>query len=386
MQGKRKRKRYVIDSSGEKYPFSRGVLVRSLTKAGLSVDDAYKLADEVASSFQGTIHSNELVRLVYKLLKISHGKRIAEKYKQLVEEREILVAEEDGKTFVPFSRGILAGSIRSTGIDVQQAFEIAKEIADYLQEKGKFRIKRAELRDLTSQFLKKRLGKEYAQRYILWRKIKELQNPIIILIGGATGVGKSKLAAELAGILEINRMASTDSIREVMRRMVSRELVPSIHVSSYETGDVIYKFASLDKEQKIIYGFLDQTEKVLTGIEAVINRAIKENVSLIVEGIHLIPGIFEKLKGRAYIIHLILTTLDEEIHKSRFRTREKTSQRTSKKYLRNFKAIRLIQDFLYKTALEKNIPVIENIDFDETREKAIEIITSQLIKEVGVKV
>ena len=386
MEKKKKRKRYVIDSSGEKYPFSRGVLVRSLTKAGLSIDEAYNVADEVASRFRGTITSEELTNLVFKVLKSLYGKKVAEKYRQLVGEKDILVAESDGKTFVPFSRGILAGSIRSAGVDVQEAFEIAKEIADYLRQKGKFRIKRSELRDITSKFLKKKLGKEYAQRYLLWRQMKRMDKPIIILIGGATGVGKSKLAAELAGILEINRMASTDSIREVMRKMISKELVPSIHVSSYEAGDVIYKFGEMEKEEKILYGFLDQTEKVLTGVEAVINRAIKENVSLIVEGIHLIPGIFDKLKGRAHVTHLILTTLDEEIHKSRFKSRERISQRTSKRYLRNFKAIRLIQDYLYKTATEKNISIVENIDFDQTREKAIEIITDKLIEEVGVRV
>ncbi|WP_163328626.1 ATP cone domain-containing protein [Desulfurobacterium thermolithotrophum] len=386
MAKKEKRKRYVIDSSGEKYPFSKGVLVRSLTKTGLSINEAYNIADEVAAKFKGTITSEDLTNLVFKVLKNQYGKKIAEKYKQLVEEREILVVEADGKTFVPFSRGILAGSIRSAGVDTQEAFEIAKRIADYLRRKGKFRIKRAELRDITVKFLKRKLGKEYAQRYLLWRQMKRLDKPVIILIGGATGVGKSKLAAELAGILEINRMASTDSIREVMRKMISKELVPSIHVSSYEAGNVVYKFGEMEKEQKILYGFLDQTEKVLTGVEAVINRAIKENISLIVEGIHLIPGVFDRLKEKAYVIHLILTTLDEEMHKSRFKSREKVSQRTSKKYLRNFRAIRLIQDYLYKTAAERNIPVVENIDFDQTREKAIEIITDKMIREVGVKI
>jgi len=375
-------KRFVIDSSGEKYPFSKGVLVRSLTKTGLSVEEAYKVADEVASAFKGIITSERLTELVYSILKAKFGKSFANRYKSLVKEGEILVSEDDGKTYVPFSRGILASSIRSAGVDVQEAFDIAKEVAEHFRRSAKFHISRSEIRDITSKLLKKKLGKEYAQRYLFWRQTKQLSKPIIILIGGATGVGKSRLAAELAGILEINRMASTDSIREVMRKMVSKELVPSIHVSSYEAGDVIYKYAELDKRQKILYGFLDQVEKVLTGVEAVIQRAVKENISLIVEGIHLIPGIFEKMKNKAYIVHIILTTFDEEIHRSRFKSREKMSQRTSKKYLRNFRAIRLIQDFLYRTAHEKGIPVIENIDFDQTREKALEVITDRLIEEV----
>ncbi len=379
-------KRFVIDGTGERYPFSRGVLVRSLTKAGLSVEEAYRIADEVAASFKGTITSEELSNLVYEVLKRRFGRKVANRYRRLVGEREILVVEGEGRAFVPFSRGILAGSIRSAGVDVNDAFQIAREVADYLSRKAKFRVTRQELREITSRLLKKHLGREYARRYLLWRQIKKLDKPVIILIGGATGVGKSRLAAELTGILEINRMASTDSIREVMRKMLSKELVPSIHVSSYEAGNVIYKYGEMEREQKIVYGFLDQVEKILTGVEAVINRAIKENVSLIVEGIHLIPGICEKFEGKAHMVHLILTTLDSEIHKSRFTSREKVSQRTSKKYLRNFRAIRLIQDFIYRLAKEKGTSVIENIDFDQTREKAVEIITDTLVEKVGVKV
>ncbi len=377
-------RRFVIDNSGEKYPFSRGVLVRSLVKTGLSVEEAYKVADEVASSFKGTITSEELSNLVYSILKKKFGTKVARRYKRLIGEREILIAEPDGKTFVPFSRGILAGSIRSTGASAQEAFEIAREVAEVLRKRGIFRVTRNELRNITAELISKKLGKEFSKRYLLWRRIKYLGKPLIILIGGATGVGKSHLAAELANILEINRMASTDSIREVMRKMISKELVPSIHVSSYEAGKVIYKFGEMSKKDKIIYGFLDQAEKVLTGVEAVVYRAIKENVSLVVEGIHLLPGYFKKFCDKAYVVEILLTTLDEEIHKSRFYSREKKSSRTSKKYLRNFKAIRTIQDFLYHLAKENETPIVENIDFDETRDRVLQIITDSLIKQVGV--
>ncbi|MEO2066297.1 MAG: ATP cone domain-containing protein [Desulfurobacteriaceae bacterium] len=378
-------KRFVVESSGEKFPFSRGVLVRSLNKVGLSVEDAYRVADLVAQKFKGTITTEELIELVYKVLKSQFGKKVANRYKRLVKEREVLVCEECGKSFSPFSRGILASSIRSAGVDIKEAYEIAKEVYDYLVKRGLFRIKRSELRELTAKLLKKKLGEEFAQRYLLWRKAKRFDKPIIILIGGATGVGKSRLSAELAGILEINRIASTDSIREVMRKMVSKELSPSLHVSSYQAGDEIPYLKELPKEERVIYGFLDQSEKVLTGIEAVINRAIKENVSLVVEGIHLIPGIANKFKNKAYVVHILLTTLDEEMHKSRFKSRERSSQRTSKKYLKNFKAIRRIQDFLYQKAKETNTPVIENIDFDQTRDKALEVITDRLVELTGVK-
>ena len=385
MERRRKRK-YVIDSSGEKYPFSRGVLVKSLMKVGISVDDAYAVAEEVAKSFKGTITSRKLVEKVYRILKEEFGKNVAEVYRKFVEKKEIFVQEDKQKTAIPFSKGILANSIRSAGLETAEAFDIAREVADRLVSMGKFRVKRREIREIVSGILREKYGEEVALRYLVWRKAKELRKPIIVLISGATGVGKSRLAAELTTILDINRMASTDSIREVMRRMISKEIVPSIHVSSYEAGNYIYRFGSMPEKEKIIYGFIDQSEKVLVGVNAIISRAIKENVSIIVEGIHLIPGAFKKLMkdGKAYVAHIILTTLDEDIHKGRFKTREKLTQRTSKRYLKNFKAIRTIQDYIYRAAKAEGNPIIENIDFDQTRQKAIEVITDMLIKEVGI--
>ncbi len=378
-------KRFVVEPNGEKFPFSKGILVRSLVKTGLSVEEAYKVADAVSSKFKGTITTKELAEITYKVLKKKFGKKVALKYKELINEKEVLVCQECGKSFSPFSRGILASSIRSAGVDAREAYDIAKEVHETLLRKGKFKITKEELREITSKFLKKKLGEEYAQRYLLWREARKLDKPIVILLGGATGVGKSKLASELAGILEINRTAPTDSIREVMRSMVSKELVPSIHVSSYEAGKVVPSLKALDRDERVVYGFLDQTEKVLTGIEAVINRAIKEKVNVIVEGVHLVPGIADKFKEKAYVVHILLTTLDEEMHKSRFRSREKSSNRVGKKYLKNFRAIRKIQDFLLSLAKEKGVPVVENIDFDQTRDEVLKKITDKLVELTGVK-
>ena len=124
MERRRKRK-YVIDSSGEKYPFSRGVLVKSLMKVGISVDDAYAVAEEVAKSFKGTITSRKLVEKVYRILKEEFGKNVAEVYRKFVEKKEIFVQEDKQKTAIPFSKGILANSIRSAGLETAEAFDIA---------------------------------------------------------------------------------------------------------------------------------------------------------------------------------------------------------------------------------------------------------------------
>ena len=57
---------------------------------------------------------------------------------------------------------------------------------------------------------------------------------MILLLGGATGAGKTALAQEVAHRLGIAGLVSTDAIRQIMRIMLSKDLVPAIHASSYD--------------------------------------------------------------------------------------------------------------------------------------------------------
>ena len=67
-----------------------------------------------------------------------------------------------------------------------------------------------------------------------WRILRESTEPIVVLIGGATGVGTSTLAADVARRLNIQSVIGTDSIREVLRRAISPDLLPILHKSSFE--------------------------------------------------------------------------------------------------------------------------------------------------------
>ena len=64
--------------------------------------------------------------------------------------------------------------------------------------------------------------------------LQQLDLPVILLVGGATGTGKSTLATEVAHRLGITRVTSTDFIRQTMRAFFSREFMPSVHYSSFE--------------------------------------------------------------------------------------------------------------------------------------------------------
>ena len=78
-----------------------------------------------------------------------------------------------------------------------------------------------------------------ARKYKNWRSLRTSQKPLIILIGGASGVGTSSMAFELANRLRLKNLISTDMIREVMRKIVSEELSPVIHKSSFDAYESI---------------------------------------------------------------------------------------------------------------------------------------------------
>ena len=77
-------------------------------------------------------------------------------------------------------------------------------------------------------------GERYATNWQKWREIKSLDIPLVIMIGGATGVGKSTIATQLAVRLGIVRVVATDAIREVMRALFTSELMPTRYASSFE--------------------------------------------------------------------------------------------------------------------------------------------------------
>ena len=87
-----------------------------------------------------------------------------------------------------------------------------------------------------------------------YRQLEELDVPLVMLIGGATGTGKSTVATEIAYRLRITRLTSTDSIRQTMRAFFSREFMPTVHYSSFGAGAALP-----DADDPLVAGFLGCT-------------------------------------------------------------------------------------------------------------------------------
>ena len=298
----------------------------------------------------------------------------------------LIEGEIGGKKYrEPFSKGILSKSLVRCEIKADRAYELASEIEKSF-EKDKITIVPSE--ELIKR-VKATLEKEdplLAQKYSAWKNIRRSEDPLIILIGGASGIGTSSISFELANKLGIKNMLSTDMIREVMRKIVSKELCPTLFESSYTAAESLTTPAPPEFD-KTLLGFKDHVNTVSVGLTGVVERSIKEGISIVIEGVHIVPGfIDEELLNTPNVHMFVLSLSDEEIHKSRFysRCRQLWARRPLKRYLKHFTDIRKTHDYIVGEANKYGIPVIENIDVTATIDTMIEHIIDekQLEKEV----
>src|SRR4051794_21307876 len=98
----------------------------------------------------------------------------------------------------------MAQSLSATGLSLERAFDLARVVEQRLEERGIGEIGAAGLGDLTEEVLCDEEGEVSVRRFRDWRRLDSLERPLVVLIGGTTGVGKSTVATMLAGRLGIN--------------------------------------------------------------------------------------------------------------------------------------------------------------------------------------
>ncbi len=139
----------------------------------------------------------------------------------------------------PYSKGLMASAIMATGLAPGRAFHVAEVIEERLDEQAVVSISRIDLNELAKDVLRSEVGDRYAESFFKWQMVQRLDLPLVILLGGATGVGKSTIATMLASRLGITRVIPTDAIREVMRSMFTEDLFPSLHTSSFDAARLV---------------------------------------------------------------------------------------------------------------------------------------------------
>ncbi len=381
-----------ITDGRSQMPFSRGILGRSLEGAGFSPKGAYQVSKEVDRRLrQDGVHQIDLEGLeqftadVLESLEGSAArKNYLERYHGTL---EIEVGEDDSEITFPFSKGILAQSLLATGLSPAYVHRMARETELFLRERNHVQISRRDLADLVEAVLRREMGDDLADRYRTLRAVRHSERPLIVLIGGVTGTGKSYLASEISYRLGITRIVSSDSVREVMRAMVSPSLVPTLHSSTFTAWKAYLPPLERDTDhvpsrEALLQGFREQIQQVSVGLEAIIRRSIEEHTSVVVEGVHVAPDYLMSFSSSdAIIVPMLVTVPDEAEHRNHFYLRDKETQqhRSVQRYLKHFELIRMMQDDLISRAQQARVPILDGLSLDRAAEGAIEVITQRML-------
>lgn len=299
-----------------------------------------------------------------------------------MEEREITVVKDGRET--PFSRGILAQTLTQAGTRLELAHRIASEVRAELVAEERYTVAEEEVLARVRSKLQM-MDASVLSRLDRWRLLRESTEPVIVLIGGATGVGTSTLAADVARRLNIQSVIGTDSIREVLRRAVSPALLPILHKSSYGVKKEDIRVPVEDSE-RVLYGFRAQASQVSVGVEAIVDRGIEEGTNLVVEGVHLAPELLmEQYKDHPNVCPLIVYLSDCGVHRDRFYVRAlgTSMRRPAEEYISHFDDIRQIHDYLLDSARGRGIRTVENVSIEAASDAAVEIITNRVSNIAG---
>jgi 2-phosphoglycerate kinase len=285
---------------------------------------------------------------------------------------QILISDRRGG--LPYSKGLLASQVMVTGLSPFRAYQVAEAVEEALLETGSSSVSTEELERVALDAIERIAGDRYAKNFRHWQDAQALDVPIVVLIGGATGVGKSTIATQLATRLGIVRVVATDAIREVMRALFSKELMPALYASSFEAGKMLREPPS---REAAIVGFREQTNAVAVGIDALLQRAALEGTSIIIEGAHVVPGFVDlaSRQDRFLAVPVVIAVEEEEVHRGHLRARGGDhAGRPATRYLEGFDDIRRIQRYIKTQALSHGVPVIPNYTFDRSLTAVIDLV------------
>ncbi len=268
-------------------------------------------------------------------------------------ETQIFIQDRDKRLF---SRGILAKKLRLLGIPSSAGYEISIQVYNEIARLKETNIEKNILDDVVFDILKSSNYKECANKYMLVEKWKASSMPLWILIAGAIGVGKSTLSQKIAGDLGIQHVIGTDVVRDILRKILSVDVMPELHSPSYSAYKTLRPIYS-SRFEEVLLGFENHSKYVNLGVEAVLSRAATESVSIIIEGEHLLPALFdETILSQPNVLYMTIAIPDPLLHKENL-----SSQYTKERddLINHFNDIRKIHDHIVNETRIRKLPVVE---------------------------
>ena len=97
---------------------------------------------------------------------------------------------------------------------------------------------------------------------------------------------------------------------------------------------------------------------------------------MVLEGVHLVPGLLPKELDGALLVHVVLQISSEELHQAHFTIRDALTGgvRSMDKYLDRLDDIRRVQAYVADRARREGVPVVDNRNVDRTIDEVVELV------------
>jgi 2-phosphoglycerate kinase len=274
---------------------------------------------------------------------------------------------------LPYSKGLMAQSLMATGLAPERSFGLAERIEERLLTGGPGEVEVEELRAVAEEVVAAQESDQVLARFRQWWNIRNLERPLIVLLSGVTGVGKSTVATQLAGRLGFVHVIATDQVRQVVRAFFTHEFLPAVHHSSFDVARALSELPQDD--EGTIAGFLRQVHDIAPGVDALVERAISDRTPLVLEGVHLLPELpSPALCAEATTVRALIAARDPEVHRRHFYARGAQTMRAPERYLDALDRIRVLQEYLIGRAEAAGIPVIDAGSMELTLRRVLEVV------------
>ena len=191
------------------------------------------------------------------------------------------------------------------------------------------------------------------------RKLSE--GPVVILLGGASGTGKTTVANALVKELGLSHHISSGFIRAAITHLLPEAEAQLLQKHTYDAYQALTGTVATDRSL-LLEGAVRQSAILKPAIEACIKRAVREGIGTILEGSHFIPGVLEPASLGADLLCVLDVPDREEL---KFRA---LSPNHSRRRLFDAQLTRLIQlqGEILGLARIHHQPVVINDDLSKT--------------------
>jgi 2-phosphoglycerate kinase len=170
--------------------------------------------------------------------------------------------------------------------------------------------------------------------------------------------------------------------------VVSPELVPTLHASTFNAWEALIPPEQTSpehpSERQLLEGFREQVQQVSVGLGAVVRRSLEEGVSMVLEGVHLVPGYLPAGNfAGAIVVPILITLPSDDQHRSHFESRALESRRPRGRYMQYFEEIRAMQGYLERLARQQGVPLLDGLSLDESADQAVGLVLQRVLTELS---